>query len=207
MLKRTLLILGVLMLASAILFISIFNSSAIKYPSSNLGEQTENCFDVPEIDYVLPHAGKILPDSPFWKLKAIRDRIWFSATASQTRRAELALLFADKRLVMSRVLYERGEYDVAISTFTKAEKYLLVAAEQEKKARDQGLNTDDFLVRLAKSSLKHTETAEELMQFVPEDVKPFILKTEVYARETYKTARDALYSRGIVPPKDPFNRD
>ena len=207
MLKRTLLTVGVLVLASTILFISIFNASAIKYPSSNLDEQKQDYTDVPKVDYILPYAGRILPDSPFWKLKALRDKIWFGVTASPTRRAELALLFADKRLVMSQILYEKGAYDVAISTFTKAERYLIIAVEQEEKARQQGLNTDAFLIKLANSSLKHTEVAEELIQFVPEDVKPFISKTEFYAKDAYKAAQNALYARGLVPPKDPFNRD
>ncbi len=205
MFKKILLILAVVLFALAILFVSIFNSSAIKYPSSQLKEQNLDCLDIPKVDYILPYAGKILPDSPLWKLKALRDRIWFGVTASQIRRAELALLFSDKRLVMSQILYEKGEYDIAISTFTKAEKYLIIAAEEEKKAREQGLNTDDFLIKFANSALKHKEIAEGLINFVPEDVKPFISKTEIYADEAYNFAKDALYSRGIVPPKNPFN--
>lgn len=207
MLKRSILIIGVFAFALIVLFISIFNSSAIKYPSSKLQEQPLDCLNVPEINYSLPYAGRILPDSPLWKLKALRDKVWFSVTASQIRRAELALLFSDKRLVMSRILYERGEYDIAISTFTKAEKYLIIAVNEENEARSKGLNTDDFLIKLANASLKHIEIAEELIQYVPEDVKPFISKNEVYAKNAYEASKNALYSRGIVPPKDPFNGD
>lgn len=207
MLKKALLITGVLVFAFSIFFVSIFNSSAIKYPSSQLAEQKIDCGEIPKVDYVLPYTGKILPDSPFWKIKALRDRIWFGVTASPLRRAELALLFADKRLVMSQILFSKGEYDVAISTFTKAEKYLLISVSQEKKARSRGVNTDVFLTKLEMASLKHTEVAEEWIGYLPEDVKPYISKNEMYAENVYKEVRDMLYSRGLPVVKDPFNRD
>lgn len=207
MLKKTLLILGVLAFAFSIFFVSIFNSSAIKYPSSLLAEQKINCGEIPKVNYPLPYTGKILPDSPLWKIKALRDRFWFGVTVSPLRRAELALLFADKRLVMSQVLFNKGEYDVAISTYTKAEKYLLLAVDEEKKARSRGINTDNFLIKLQMASLKHTEVAEEWIGYLPEDIKPFISKTEIYAENSYKEAKNALYSRGLPAIDDPFNRD
>ena len=43
------------------------------------------------------------------------------------------------------------------------------------------------------------------MPRAPEDIKPGIVKSEDYAKNTYKSSRDALSSRGISPPKDPFN--
>lgn len=207
MLKKVLLITGFLIFAFSIFFVSVFNSSAIKYPSSKLAEQIINCDEIPQVQYVLPYAGKILPDSPLWKIKALRDRIWFGVTASPLRRAELALLFADKRIVMSQILFDKGEYDVAVSTYTKAEKYLLVAVAEEKKARSRGINTDNYLIKLEMSSLKHTEIAERWIEYLPEDIKPFISKTEIYAEDSYKEAVNALYSRGLPVVKDPFNRD
>lgn len=207
MLKKALLVAGVLIFAFSIFFVSIFNSSAIKYPSSQLAEQRINCGEIPKVDYVLPYTGKILPDSPLWKIKALRDRVWFDVTASPLRRAELALLFADKRLVMSQMLFDKEQYDVAVSTYTKAEKYLLVAVGEEKKARNRGINTDSFLIKLEMASLKHTEIAEGWKSYLPEDIKPFISKTQIYAENSYKEAINALYSRGLPVLKDPFNRD
>lgn len=205
MLKKITLFLGSFAVALVILLISIFNSSEIKYPVSKTHPQTAGEAKEVKIDYNLPHAGNILPDSPFWKLKALRDRIWLGVTTSHTRKAQLALLFADKRLVMTKILFEKGKADIALSTFTKGEKYFLLAIEEEKKARFKGMETGEFLQQLATSALKHREVAENLEDLAPEDAKPILIRTEIYAEDTYRTARDVLYSKGIEPPKNPFD--
>lgn len=205
--KKFVFVAGILSFAFIILFVSIFNSSSITYSLSSTPPQPTTNPAIPEINYILPYTGNILPDSPFWGLKALRDKLWFSVTPSHLRRAELALLFADKRLVMSQKLFERGETDIAISTFTKAEKYLPIAVAEEEIARPQGENTSEFLSKLAMAALKHKEIAENLILFAPEDARPFITKTEIYADNTFETARNILNSKGLPVPKNPFDRD
>jgi hypothetical protein len=205
MFKNTLFISGVFIFALAILLISIFNSSAIKYPVSQAPGQLITGSEIPKIDYMLPYTGNILPDSPFWKLKALRDRVWFEVTASHLRKAELALLFSDKRLAMTQSLVDKGEFEIAMSTFTKGEKYLLIAVKEEKLAREQNINTDNFLIKLATSALKHKEIAEDLMRLVPEDAKPLMVKTDICADEAYEAAKNALILRGNPFPINPFN--
>lgn len=207
MLKKTLLILGVFSVALIILLISIFDSSAITYPISHTLPQTNSEAREIIINYSLPYAGEVLPDSPLWKLKALRDKVWFTITTSHIRKAQLALLFADKRLVMSKILFEKGKSEVAVATFTKGEKYLPIAVEEEKIARKQGVNTNDFLQQLAIAALKHKEVAEGLIELAPDDARPLIISAEVYAEDTYKAARDALYSKDLPVPKNPFDRD
>ncbi len=205
--KKYILALGVFAIAFVVLLISIFYSSAIIYPVSDTLPQTNPESGEPTINYTLPYAGKVLPDSPLWPLKALRDKVWFGITTSHIRRAQLALLFADKRLVMSQKLFEKGRPEIATSTFTKAEKYLPIAVEEESIARSQGINTDDFLVQLATAALKHKEVAEDLIYLAPENARPFIISTGTCADNAYEMARNALNSRGIPAPKNPFERE
>jgi len=207
MLKKIILVFGVFMLASVILLVSIFNSSAVSYPVSNAPVFTVAGPKVPEINYPLPHMGNILPDSPLWNLKAFRDKVWFGITASHLRKAQLALLFSDKRLLMTQELFKRGKPDIAVSTFTKGEKYLAIAVSEEKIARDQGIDTEEFLLQLAASALKHREVAENLIYLVPEEASPLLVKTECYAKSAFEEARNALNSKGIPVPKNPFDGD
>jgi len=208
MLKKLLLVSSVFAFAFAILSISILQSTSISYSftaqtsgSSVLG------IEAPEINYQMPYEGKVLPDSPLWVLKAARDRIWFLITSSPSRRAELALLFSDKRLVSAKILFENKKPDIAFSTLTKGEKYLEVAVAQEAIARSQGYDTSAFLERLAMASLKHRQIMESLMPLVPEDGKPFVIKTENYSKNSYKASKDALNSKGLPVPIDPFDGD
>lgn len=208
MLKKILLVSSVFAFAFAILSISILQSTSISYSftaqtsgSSVLG------IDASEIDYQMPYEGKVLPDSPLWVLKAARDRVWFLITSSPSRKAELALLFSDKRLMSAKILLENKKPDIAISTLTKGEKYLEVAVAQESIARSQGYDTSTFLTRLAVASLKHRQVIESLMPLVPEDGKPLVIKMEDYSKNSYKAAKDVLNSKGLPVPINPFAGD
>lgn len=203
--KKILLGIGIFAVAFLILFISIFDSSVITYPK-NLTPVLEGT-DVPSIDYPLPTEGKVLPDSPFWKVKALRDRIWFEMTTSHLRKAQLALLFADKRLVMAETLYGKGEKDLALVTLTKAEKYLPIALHEESIARAQGVDTNAFLMQLSLASLKHKEVVERMIQLAPVSDKSQVAQIESYANDVYKSAVEVLNSKGIPVSKDPFDRD
>jgi len=205
--KKILITLGIFAFAFIILLISIFDSSVITYPISHITPESLEGANIPNINYPLPKAGRVLPDSPLWKIKAIRDRVWFEMTPSHLRKAQLALLFADKRLVMAQTLFEQGKNDIALQTFTKAEKYLPIAAEQERIARQQGTDTNNFLMQLAIASLKHKEIAGRLIQSVPESDRSLIAQNEIYAEDAYKTSLEALNSKGISLPKNPFDGD
>jgi len=208
MFKKILLASGVFAFAFAILSVSILTSSAIVYPSVGPmiganGPKGES----PEISYQFPAAGTVLPDSPLWPLKALRDKVWYLITPSPLKKAELALLFSDKRLVAAQTLLKEGKPDIAVSTLTKGEKYLEIAASEEKIAKNQGNDTSAFLTKLATASLKHREIIENLLPMVPEQGKPLVIKTEIYSENSYKDARDGLYSKGMPAPIDPFDGD
>jgi hypothetical protein len=208
MFKKILLVCGIFAFAFAILSVSILESSGVSYiftapipESSVLGE------GIPDINYRFPFKGGILPDNPLWVFKAARDRVWYLITPSPLKRAELALLFSDKRLVSTQTLLENKKPNVAISTLTKGEKYLEVAVAQEILARSEGYDTSAFLNKLATASLKHREVIESLIPLVPEDGKPSVIKAEDYAKNSYKAARDGLNSRGLTVPINPFSGD
>jgi hypothetical protein len=193
-------------LAFAILSVSFLKScsvtSAYGYttPSPTVSNSTTG------VDYVLPYPGSILPDNWLWYLKAARDRVQYTVTTDILKKADLALLYSDKRLGASLTLFESKRPDIAATTLMKGEKYLEIAALDEAKARKAGLNTNDFLLKLAKASLKHRQVIEEsIIPLTPDDIKPGVIKTEDYSKNIFKSSREALNSKGIMAPKDPFN--
>jgi len=212
MIRRIALTLSVIVLAFGILFTSVLKSASVKYSFSQptnhiqnsgpavLGEQKEI-----EIDYYLPFPGRILPDHFLWPLKALRDKLWLLVTTDAGKKAELKLLFADKRIVMSKTLFETDKPEIAFSTLTKAEKYLQEASNQEEKNREEGMETDEFLLKLAKAALKHRQVMEEILLIAPEDAKPGIIETQNAPRRVFGEKRDALLEQGLTPPQNPFN--
>lgn len=211
MLKNILWVFGVLVIAFAILTVSVLRTAAVKYSFSALpttypsnlavlGENTEKI----EIDYQLAYPGTVLPDHPLWIIKALRDRVWYTITTNSDKKAELNLLFADKRLSSAKILLERGKVELAVSTLTKAEKYLQKAwliADTNNKA---GAANTEFIGRLARASLVHRLVIEEMVAAAPEDVKPTLIQTEGYSKDIYKASADSLRNAQITPPSSPF---
>jgi len=201
--------LSAFVLAFAILSVSFLRSASVSpaYGYSTpapIAKTTET--PIPTIDYVLPYPGGILPDNWLWYFKAMRDRVQYVVTIDPLKKADLDLLYSDKRLGASLTLFENKKPDIAVTTLTKGEKYLEEAVKDEEKARKAGINTNDFLIKLANASLKHRQVIEEnIIPLAPEDIKPGIIKAEDYSKNTYKACRDALNSKGMTTPKDPFN--
>ncbi len=199
---------SLLIVAFGILITSVLRTAAVKYEFTGdselgavLGAETE------DIKYNLAYPGKVLPDSPFWSLKALRDKVWLAITTDLGRKAELKLLFADKRVAMSKILFEGEKCEVGYSTLTKAEKYLEEASIQEEKNREDGFNTTQFLKSLALASLKHRQVIDEILAIAPEDAKPGIVELRKYSEDVYEKAKHALNEKESDVPENPFERE
>lgn len=198
--KKYLFGITVFSLAFGILSVSYLKCSSTLFASSETrtGTTLAKIVDKPSVEYSLPYAGGVLPDSSLWPLKALRDKVWSLLTFDKTKRSELDLLFADKRLVSSEELFDKKKPDLGETTLTKGEKYLEMAS--------QDLSDADFAKKLALASLKHRQVIEQnIIPLAPDDLKPNIIKALDYSKNAYKTSRDFLNSKNIAPPKSPFN--
>lgn len=206
---RALVILTSLALAFVVLTFSIFRTSAPRYafyqPSTS---QTQATFSA-NINYDLPSAG-LGPDSPFWVFKAARDKLWLLTSFNPTRRSELLLLFADKRLSQAKRLLEEQDIDLGVATAVKAEQYLMDAYLAENDAYAQGMDTIALAQGLARASLKHREVLEQLTSSLPNDAKPTLFQTIDVSKEVYEKSVQRLNEKGqIAPspsPNDPQNQ-
>ncbi|OGM21776.1 hypothetical protein A2714_04380 [Candidatus Woesebacteria bacterium RIFCSPHIGHO2_01_FULL_38_9] len=192
-----------------ILFISVFRTASVKYDFQGArlpqGSSTVLGDAQPKIDYELPYPGGVLPDNVLWPLKVIRDRVWLSVTTNPTRKAELKLLFADKRIGMAKILFENGKADDGFSTLTKAEKYLEEASLQGEENKKEGVESTEFLTHLANASLKHYEVTETILTMAPEEARPGIVQVQEYPKHAFELARNSLQEKGKIPPENPFN--
>lgn len=208
MIRRIAVILSTLIFAFGILFASVLRSSSVRYAFSEPTKQvSEEKKDKIEIDYTFAYYGPVLPDHPLWYFKVLRDKLWLFLTTNPGRKAELNLLFADKRLSSSKALFERGKVELAFSTASKAEKYLEQAEFQTNKNKEKGMEVSEFSIKLAKAALKHRQVLQEILDLAPEDAKPKIIELENYPKNVYKGARDILLSKGLIPPESPFEGD
>lgn len=186
--------------AFAILSVSFLRIATPTYTYSPmvLSEKVESESNI-KVDYQLAYQGKIGPDNPLWYAKAIRDRVWYTLTFNPDKKAELNLLFSDKRLNSSIELFKKNKPDLGLITLTKAEKYL--------ESAESKMNEDGELARkIGLASLKHREVIEnEILPITPEDLRPQVIKTLNYSKEVYTKVKEQMLSKGLVPPANPFD--
>src|SRR3989344_603055 len=118
------------------------------------------------VEYNLPYPG-LLPDSPLYSLKSLRDKIVSFLISSPLKKAEFNLLQADKRLNAGMYLFNAAKGDakkinLAIVTISKAENYFFEAIAEIRKANSQGIDTKSLTEKLVDSSRKHQEVVKSL---------------------------------------------
>lgn len=185
MLKRILLILAVLVFAVGILFISLyqvtaparpsFAASALKFYVSPVSQTTPSPqvtpTPTPKINYYLPYPG-ILPDHPLYKIKMLRDQVWLLLTSDPAKKAELLLLFADKRIGAGEVLIRGNKVSLGISTLIKGEKYFERAMAEVNKAKEKGVKVENVSAKLKSAPLKYEEVLTNLKESVSPEGRP-----------------------------------
>jgi hypothetical protein len=156
-------IFGVAVLLMSLLAVS--NPVAV-HPSMELatgaGEMNATSGALVKIEYYLPYPG-LLPDSPLYKVKALRDRVTLWLTFGEQNKARRELLYADKRINAATFLVQGGKNSLGVTTATKAEKYLETAVNRAVKEAGAGQDAKSLLADLAKACTKHLEILQELI--------------------------------------------
>jgi len=121
-----------------------------------------------EVGYTLPYPG-ILPDHPFYIIKAIRDKFNDLITRDYYKKAQLYLLYSDKRLVMADLLLKKGKTKLAVTTLSKGEKYFERITPLVKNSKKQGVAfPQEFIARLRLANAKHTQIITTMIRQFPQ---------------------------------------
>lgn len=145
-----------------ILFISLLAVNPVQGQSAVPTPVATNGAQMVEVQYYLPYPG-ILPDSPLYKVKALRDKIWLLIPADGEKKARKELLMADKRINAALVLVEGGKSELGVSTATKAEKYLQSSVQRTVEEQQKGKDVKSLLLSLEKATAKHALTIEKMI--------------------------------------------
>lgn len=123
-------------------------------------------------DYQLPYPG-LLPDSPLYWLKVLRDRVIAFLISDPLKKAEFNLLQADKRLNSGIFLFDKrkGKEDLAESTISKGENYFEDAITQLKEAKRQGMDVERVLAKMRQAVAKHKQVLAALGERSPAQLK------------------------------------
>lgn len=116
----------------------------------------------PKVTYELPYPG-LLPDSPLYFLKQVRDWILDKLIADPVKKAEFYILQGDKRVAMGVLLNQSGKSVLGEQVISKAEKYMNNAVQTLLALKSQGKAVPGSIVEhitLALSKHEEVITAE-----------------------------------------------
>lgn len=147
--------------------------------------------EIVKIEYYLPYPG-MLPDSPWYKLKAARDRVSLWLIFDPERKAAKELFLADKRINAAVFLAEGGKEDLAVSTATKASKYIEQAVNRAVKLAEEGKDVKSLLNTLATATAKHGEILSALERESGGAGREALARTEMNVRIWHERAEQAL---------------
>lgn len=157
---------------SLLIFLLSFNTSFAKDSSTADSTASDSA---QKRDYQLPYPG-LLPDSPLYFLRIIRDRTISFLISDPLKKAEFNLLQADKRLNAGVSLVNKNKNDLALSTISKAENYFEEALQKTREAKKQGMETTDLTSKLIDASGKHIEVLKDLLEKAPQNLKSSFAK-------------------------------
>jgi len=108
-------------------------------------------------NYELPFPG-LLPDHPLYLLKAARDQTLVFVTTDYERKARLQLELSDKRIRAGELLVDNKKYELAVSSFSKGERYFEQSIETLSAGKIQGqAPTSAIVEQMGRSNKKHME--------------------------------------------------
>ena len=139
-------------------------------------------------DYVLPYPG-LLPDSPFYFLRATRDRIVCLLISDPLKKAEFDLLQADKRLSAGIYLGDKKKYELAVTSISKGENYFESAIAKTIQARKEGKPVGDLVTKLHSSSIKHQDVLRDLVSKTKESLRASFVEEEKRAADFEKKVK------------------
>lgn len=167
-------------------FLFITSSSFAQQSSMSLQQSSQS--SEMKIDYQLPYPG-LLPDSPFYFFRALRDRIVSFLITDPIKKAEFNLLQTDKRISAGLLLAKEKKYELANTTISKALNYFEEALSKTKEAKKEGQPVKDMAARLYLSSLKQQEVLKDLISKTSGKIKEIFLEELKRAEELGKRAK------------------
>lgn len=145
-----------------LLCLAVFTTNVSAQEKDNLSNGSESTKSA-VVNYQLAYPG-LLPDSPLYKLKVLRDRIIKRLTTNPIKKIEYDLLQADKTINASLIIANKGNIALAKETALKGENYFTILVTDYKWAYWYGNKIPQSLNEKIKlASMKHQEVFKTIM--------------------------------------------
>lgn len=146
------------------------------------------------VNYELPYPG-ILPDNPFYFLKALRDNIIKMLINDDLKRTKFSLLNAEKRMFAAMLLIEKNKDELAVDTISKSNNYLINAIDALKRYTSSHPNSTDtkpLMLQIDTAIKKHIEVMSGIKPHIEGDNKSSFANEEKRLLRTQQNVKGLL---------------
>lgn len=135
----------------------------------------------------LPNPG-LTPDSSFYFLDTLGEKIGMFFAFSAKKKAEKALKYAGEKLAEVKAMAEQKEIKALEKANQKYKKFLELANQKTQDAKERGKDVEELATLITEKTLKHQEVLSEVFEKVPEEAKKGIEKAIEVSRRGSETA-------------------
>ena len=134
------------------------------------------------VEYTMPYPG-LLPDSPFYNIKMVRDRFVEFLISDLLKQAEFDLLQADKRMQAGIYLINKDgkKANLSLATIAKGQQYFKKSLNDAAQAKKQGHPIKTFSSKLHLSAQKHAELLHSVEKKIPANEAGYYKRIEAEA--------------------------
>jgi len=120
----------------------------------------------------------ILPDSPFYFLKTFWEKIQEFLTRDPVKKAEIHLRFAQRRLLETQKMCEKGKCNIAERWMNRFQEKIQIATRSAEKAQEKGRDVTALVEKFQANLERQQAVLDIVLDKVPEPAKEAILKAK-----------------------------
>lgn len=127
----------------------------------------------------------IRPDSPFYILERIREKIELFLTLDLRIKAEKAFGFAAERLAEAEAMLTFNNTPAALDTVKRYESFLVRGRDYLQKAEAQGRGVRSLKVKQTEETIREQALLQNILGRVPEETQSVVLKAINTSQEIF----------------------
>lgn len=111
------------------------------------------------------------PDSPFYFLDTIGEKISLFFTFKAERKAEKALRFAEEKFAEAKAMAERNSAKALEKADERYQHFLELANRRAEEVREKGKDVEELAAKITENALRHREVLKKVLEKVPEEAR------------------------------------
>lgn len=134
----------------------------------------------------------LLPDSPFYFLKTFWEKVQESLALDPSKKAELNLRFAQRRLLETQKMCEKDKCDIAERWMQLFQERLNLATTATEQVQNQGKDVSALVQKLAENLARQQTALDRVLEQVPESAQEAVSQAQENSAKGLQQAIESL---------------